>query len=379
MRVKNSYNSKDEAVAESLVAVIQSGEYANGSMLPTERTLSERFGVSRTTVRGAIAHLKDLGYLVQPPGFRPRVCLASDPTEASEEQSVRTVALICEAIHPSSGADIYRGAQVALQKAGIPLRLTVCETSFPSLHQGSSLEAELLGRLEAGELAGAVLWYTVDNENIERIRRLVQRRTPLVFIDRFPEGEVCDFVATDNHQAVFDAVVRLAEIGHRRVVFISSGDRVNAVREREAAFLDATTSLGLLSTPDVVVNFPPGISADVEGAVIELMSRPHPPTALFAINDFIAHAAINTLRKMNLSVPEDVSVVGFDDLDRYAVHQPMLTSVRQRFREIGQRSMELLIDRLTPGQIDPGLRIQIRLPALLHERSSCAPPPNTPA
>lgn len=374
MRVKNRQNSKDVAVAESLVAVIQAGEYADGTALPTERALSERFGVSRATVRAAISNLKDRGYLVQPPGFRPRVRLTAELREPGEERSTRTVALICEAIHPSCGADIYRGAQAALQKAGIALRLTLYETNLPYLGQGVPLETETLDRLEGGELAGAVLWYTASNANIEQIRRLVRQRAALVFIDRFPEGEVCDFVATDNHQAVFDAVVRLAELGHRRIAFISSGDRVNAVQEREAAFLDAAASLGLPSTPDVVLRFPPGIHADVRSAVIDMMARPNPPTAFFAINDFIAHDAINALRELNLSVPGDVSVVGFDDLDRYAINQPVLTSVQQRFREIGQRSMQLLIDRLTPGRLDPDLRIHIRVPALLHERSSCAPP-----
>ena len=115
--------------------------------------------------------------------------------------------------------------------------------------------------------------------------------------------------------------------------------------------------------------------------MVRLMRQPPDPvTAVFAVNDFLAHMLVNALEESGFHVPADVSVVGFDDIDRYSPRTPFLTTMRQPFEAIGERAANLLLRRLREphGPTKPASFRHVLLPSQLIVRKSTAPPGNRP-
>jgi Transcriptional regulators len=152
-------------------------------------------------------------------------------------------------------------------------------------------------------------------------------------------------VDVDNALGVRLAVEHLLAGGHRRIAHLMGNENVASVPLRRQAFLDVMAEAGL-SVPEAYV-VPCTYDATTVGEALDhLLRRPEPPTALLAGNDNIAIAALNYARENNLSVPEELSVVGFDDIPAASQVTPRLTTVHQPLHEIGGAAADTLIDRI---------------------------------
>jgi DNA-binding LacI/PurR family transcriptional regulator len=197
-------------------------------------------------------------------------------------------------------------------------------------------------------------------------------------LDRRPESEI-DSVTIENVKGARIATEYLLSLGHRRIGFLSGPLRTASRLERLNGFRAALADAGLEPDGDLVWE---GSSShgygDVEGAEFgrraarELLERPYPPTALFAINDMYALGAYAGARDLGVRVPEAVSIVGFDDIAFAEVAQPPLTTVRQPLREMLQVTVSMLIDRLEGRRTGPADHLTFR-PELI-VRASAAPP-----
>ena len=176
-------------------------------------------------------------------------------------------------------------------------------------------------------------------------------------------------VHIDNHAAGRDAMNHLYSLGHRRVGLVTgpvasslSGDRLEGATTRakaEGAERDLTLAHG-----DFTIE-------SGEAAATELLERSDRPTAIFCFNDQMAIGAMHVARRMDLRVPEDVSVIGIDDISfaRYTV--PPLTTIAQPVREIGQETVRLLLGIVRGKTVSP---VSVILPHKLVVRQSTAPP-----
>ena len=196
--------------------------------------------------------------------------------------------------------------------------------------------------------------------------------------DRQTESEI-DSVTIENVKGGRIATEYLLSLGHRRIGFLSGPLRTVSRLERLNGFRTALANAGLEPDEDL---FWEGSSShgygDVEGAEFgrraarELLERPNPPTALFAINDMYALGAYAGAQDLGVRVPEGVSIVGFDDITFAEVAQPPLTTVRQPLREMLQVTVSMLIDRLEGRRLGPADHLTFR-PELI-VRASAAPP-----
>jgi LacI family transcriptional regulator len=163
-------------------------------------------------------------------------------------------------------------------------------------------------------------------------------------------------IAVDNRKATFDALEHLVKLGHRRIAFFK-GHRGSADTEyRWKGILRAAAQLGIEVRPALTFQLQrdaenPGPSVPEEGYATaqELLATREPFTALFAFNDISAIGAVRAFRDAGLRVPEDVSVVGFDDIQAAAYLTPRLTTVRQPLRQMGEMAAKQLLMRISNG------------------------------
>jgi DNA-binding LacI/PurR family transcriptional regulator len=174
-------------------------------------------------------------------------------------------------------------------------------------------------------------------------------------------------IVLDHAQAVRDVLKHLVDLGHRKIAFIRGQAFSSDSADRWRAICDACSDFEIAMQPELTVQLNEDDPSPNLGyrATCELLSRKRPFTALFAYNDISAIGAIRAVRESGLGVPQEVSVVGFDDIREAAYHLPSLTTVRQPLRNIGEIAAQTLVNRIEgqekyPSQIAVKPQLVIR-------------------
>jgi LacI family transcriptional regulator len=209
----------------------------------------------------------------------------------------------------------------------------------------------------------------VDPEDPE-VRRLARAQLPCVGVDLEIDGPASQVVMSDNADGAAQAVRHLHELGHRRIATITGMIESRPGVDRLKGFRAAIQELGL-AYRDEYVAYGDFYSESGRAATARLLAQPEPPTAIFAASDLMALGAVRAATEAGLSVPEDLSVVGFDDIQIAPHVNPPLTTVRQDKAGLGSAAADALIS-LIEGDVDTsGLTT---LPVELIARGSTAPP-----
>lgn len=177
-------------------------------------------------------------------------------------------------------------------------------------------------------------------------------------------------IRSDNRAGSVRAVTHLAELGHKKIGHISGPEDNVLTHVRRAAFFEATKAHGLEVRDDWVFqgNFELASGAAAAEKFLALKER---PTAIFSASDLMAISFISNLMDAGVKVPQDVSVVGFDDIDLAPHYRPALTTIRQDRRRLGRLAAETLLSRLRDNKADPDEMLQV-VPVELIERESTA-------
>lgn len=360
-----------DAVLSVIEDRIKQGGYAAGAWLPPERELAREFGVNRSAVRDALAHLARSGRITREPGCRPRVC-GSDHLRADGRQPGRTHYTIAVVLpqHDSDLAsrEILRGVSRTFRGQDISYRTLIFDTSQES-KSWEAAEDEACTAVENEDIAGAIVWSVLDPSILARWQRISQSGRPVVFVDRYSDRFPCDYAGVDNVTAARDAVEHLISLGHTQIAHITSTEKASVVEQRTAGYRLALEDAGLRATENVQA-LPESI-LDYTKFFDSLLESAASPTAVFAFNDWTARRFIYHLNGRGIPIPDRISIIGFDDIDRASQRPALLTTMRQPFDRIGQRAAELLVLRLTTpdGLLRPYQHIC--LPAQLVQRASC--------
>ncbi len=205
----------------------------------------------------------------------------------------------------------------------------------------------------------------------EVLADLGARGTPLVLVNRSFEDASVPAVAVDDREGTRLAVDHVARLGHERIAHLAGPQNTSTGHRRYLGFLEAMQTAGL-STDDAPVSFSAWFSEE-EGARLcaELLDRSPELTAIIAANDLLAIGCYDVLADRGLSCPEDISIVGFNDMPLVDRLQPPLTTVRVPQREIGMVAADLLLERLAE---DERPAREILLEPTLVVRASTRPP-----
>lgn len=351
-----------------VLAVNDVNVHSNGSRKrATIRDVATRAGVSRQTVSRVLnlnprvadhtrervhAAIRELGYVPSP------------MAQGLHSNRTHSLGVVAEDISDGFFARMAAGAEMAARRRGYYLMIGSVEPDddgrgYLRLMLERRVEGLILARPSV-PLAPDVLLSTRD------------AGVPLVCV---AAGELPGFPVVDvnNHQGGYDATRHLLEHGHERIATIVGPREWPSAAARLEGYRRALREAGIAEDPALVEYVSDWGLASGQAAAARLLERNAVFTALFAQSDLIALGAIRSFRDARRRVPDDVSVVGYDDLPVADFVEPGLTTVHQPMQEVGALAADLLLDQLTgvaaPG---PGARL---LPAVLVARRSVAAPP----
>lgn len=264
---------------------------------------------------------------------------------------------------PSSGVIIrmQAGALRACHAADYELLIHPCR------YQNEDVAAELRSLIEQVRPDGIVL--AAPLSNIPRVVKAIRATgTPLV---RLSPGEVnggqpC--VATNDHDISAEMTRYLASLGHRRIAFIKGHPDHRAVGNRYLGYLDGLEQSGLAFDEDLVVEGDQSIRSG-EAAALELLNREQPPTAIFAANDDMAAGVMRVAERLGISIPDQLSVAGCDDISLARQVYPALTTIRQPLAKMAETAAQMLIDADRTAETST-------VPGVLRVRESTGPCPD---
>jgi LacI family transcriptional regulator len=210
---------------------------------------------------------------------------------------------------------------------------------------------------------GVIVASMLMNDTI--IDSLRQHKLPFMLIGRHPEFDELSYLDVDNRGGAYQAVMHLLRSNRRRVATITGPQNMIAGIHRYQGYLDALHDRDVPVIPELVVE---ADFTDAGGCEGMLRLLPYKPDAVFVASDTMALAAIQVIHEHGLRIPDDIAVVGFDDLPEANRVLPALTTVRQPITRIGAVAAETLIDMIETGSTLPRQNV---LPAELIVRDSC--------
>src|SRR5256885_2447224 len=272
------------------------------------------------------------------------------------------VGVLVPLVYPAYFSGILAGAAEAL--AELDLQIVLSPTGGEH-----DREVSVLDRLH-GETDGSLM--ILPEESSAELVRLLDGGYRFVVLDPLmPLDQRVPSVSAAHTSGANQAMRHLLELGHSRIAQITGPPGWLATEDRRRGYSAALASAGILPDPALEVESIPEIPPGREAAE-RLLDVPEPPTAIFAFNDNIAIGAIQAARARGLNVPEDLSVVGFDDIEGATIVTPALTTVRQPLAEMGRTGVSLL-NRLLERQRFETLHVE--LATRLVVRDSTGPPP----
>ena len=257
--------------------------------------------------------------------------------------------------------EIIRGIDAELGLSDLDLILYTTQRT-------ASKEANYVTNLATGMVDGLIL--VLPRSPADFIGILTKQNFPFILIDHQGIGPDCPAVGAANWQGGFTATEYLIKLGHQRIGFITGWMDLGCALDRLDGYRSALRTNHIPDAPELIYEGtffqPDGFT----GASI-LLDLPNPPTAIFASNDVMAMGVMDAIRHRGLRVPDDVSVIGFDDIPQASLIRPALTTVRQPLEKMGRVATQMLLELLNKSQKKIG---RIELPTELIIRDSCKVP-----
>lgn len=321
---------------------------AGVSVATVSRVLNGRPDVSRETREAVLKVVREQGFS------------SNRNARALSRGRTGLVGMTLPFVHEYFGR-FLDGASEALYEQD--MRIVLC----PTLHEHQR-EATLLELLMQGTTDGALLLLTT--ESSDELKALRDQGYPFVVLDpRKPLDEGIPAVSATHWAGAKAATDHLLALGHRRIGAITGPHGWVASVDRLDGYHAALAGAGVLPEPELVAKGNFTTESGYIGAA-SLLDASEPPTAIFAFNDEMAVGAMKAARERGLRLPEDLSVVGFDDLERAAIVSPALTTVRQPLAEMGRMAVSLLIRLLDNQRLEA---LSVELATKLVVRESTAP------
>jgi LacI family transcriptional regulator len=273
------------------------------------------------------------------------------------------VGVLVPLVYPAYFSAIVSGTAEALHEQDLRLVLS------PTEHQHER-EVTLLDRLMHGLTDGALI--VLPEESSDELEELLHQGYRFVVIDPLmPLAASIPSVSAAHTSGADQAMRYLLGLGHRRIAAITGPGGWVATEDRRRGYHAALAAAGILPDPALEVEADFEIHGGLE-ATNGLLDLPDPPTAIFAFNDNLAIGALQAAAARGVRVPEDLSVVGFDDVEHAAIVTPSLTTIRQPLAEMGRTAVSLLM-RLFERQRFETLHVELATRLVI--RDSTAPPP----
>ncbi|WP_272473039.1 LacI family DNA-binding transcriptional regulator [Baekduia alba] len=300
----------------------------------TSRHIAKAAGVSQTTVSRVLS-----GSNLVTPDTRARVMQVLEEygyqpnaiAQAMVTGRTSTIGVVVDGITNPFYPELLEAIANAMEGSGY--RMTLWSSGAAS--EPAAIEAISQRLVDGIIFTGAVA-------DSPALQEATKGEAPLVLLNRYVDGVRCDTVTTDNVSGGRAAAEHLLSLGHRSLGVIGAAPDLSTAREREQGFREALAAHGLEPWID---RGQPSFHLGWE-ALQELATMPERPTAVFCMNDITAFGVLSAAQRFGLSVPGDLSVLGFDDIDMAQWETFNLTTVRQPIVEMAQNAVRLLQERI---------------------------------
>lgn len=305
-------------------------ELAGVSTATVSHVINNTRHVEANTKQSVILAMKELGYQV------------NSLARSLRSGETKTIGLIVPDASNLFFADIARQIENIGYENGYSVILCNSDNDIEK-------QRHYINTLIAKQIDGAI--FISAGESSEDLEKLANSNIPVVVADRNVPLSLADVVLLDNEEAGYLAVRHLLELGHRKIGCITGPFDISPSMQRVSGYKRALQEYGVSVLEDYIVagdfTFKGGNTS--MGVLLNLENR---PTAVFVLNDMMAIGAISTARRFNLQVPQDISIVGFDDIELASAINPSLTTIAQPIQEMAKIAAERLIDKMISGGFD---------------------------
>lgn len=352
---QNDSMPKYHQLKEYLKELMLNGKITFGEQLPSENALASQFNLSRHTVRQALGDLENEGWIYREQG-RGTFC-------AFRERKKGSIAVLTTYISDYIFPNIIKGIEEVLSAAGYTLILM-------NTNNNKEKEAQCIKSLIEKDISGLIVEPTKsarENVNSDYFVELEKRQVPYLMLHAlYPELDPA-YIIMDDEKGGYLATKYLLQIGHRRIAGIFKSEDLQGVK-RQAGFMAAMDEYGLKSESLLLGNYETEqlFSYPYQFTCSVLNKTPR-PTAIVCYNDQIAMQVLQAIRDKGLKVPEDISVVGYDDSNLATASEVKLTSIKHPKAEMGRQAARFIIDMVERRVEKPKL---VYTPELV-VRSSC--------
>lgn len=176
----------------------------------------------------------------------------------------------------------------------------------------------------------------------EHFNEILQAEIPLIFVDRYIKDSSVPYIASDNFMGGYNATNHLISKGHSRIGLIKGSEIIEPVKERRQGYLKALEEAGIKPDRSLIEGKAFSIESGYESTV-NLLKLPEPPTALFAMSNVIGLGVLKALKEYKYAVPEDISLIIFDDQPYVSYLNPPITTIKQNSKKIGEMAIEYIL------------------------------------
>lgn len=205
-------------------------------------------------------------------------------------------------------------------------------------------EARICENFHRNKVCGVIVSQAKDTRTYDHYQRLIDAGIPLVFYDRICTGVNASRVVVDDYMGAYNAVTHLIESGCKRIAFYGGPMLLEISKNRYNGYKDALLKHGI-AVDESIVKICDNRN-DAEMVTPEILALDHRPDGFFAVNDDTAIGILYTVKRAGYKVPDDISICGFTNGQRAIVCDPMLTTVEQRGKLVGEEAAEILMDKV---------------------------------
>ncbi|MFW6381090.1 MAG: LacI family DNA-binding transcriptional regulator [Bacillota bacterium] len=329
-------------------------------MALTIKDVAEKAGVSYATVSRALNNHPEVNEktrkrileIAQDMGYQPNAI-----AQGLVKSETRTIGLLIPDITNPFFPEVARGVEEAAEKAGYSIFL--CNTNW-----NSERESKYINVLLQKQVDGVII--APSSESPAHLQKLMESNTKTVFVSRIIRQLNTTSIIIDNVSGAVMAMEHLLQEGHKRIGFISGPLDISANKDRLRGYREALESNGI-EIDDVLIKEGDFKRESGHFLMHDLLALEEKPTAIFAANDLLALGAIRAIREEGYQIPEEVAVVGFDDIEFASLPEIQLSTVSQPKYDLGKLAFEVLCDQIKGGDsykagrkilLDPELKIR---------------------
>jgi DNA-binding LacI/PurR family transcriptional regulator len=331
----------------------------------TIKDIAKQLGVSVATVSRALRDLPDIHPdtkklvldLAKELDYQPNVLATS-----LVKSKTKTLGLIVPDLGYYFFSTVVKAVEDAAIAAGYSLLIAQTQESFDR-------ELTNIQNLSRSQVEGIIISLSRETINFDHLTRLQRRGIPLVFFDRDCEEIDASKVMVDNEQSAYEAVKHLIENGCKRIAFLAGPKNVSVSNQRRMGYSRALQEAGIKSDSSLIIHsdyFQDSAIAKTH----QLMKETNRPDGILVVSDRLAIGVLIALRELNISVPEEVKMVSFNNEPICSVVSPTISSISQPLEEIGRLSVELLLEQIENKTDNPIPRVEVLKTKLIVRESS---------